>query len=260
MTDVQRVPGDPAAERQWSWRAAVAITTVVAIAGVGLTMNQFFINYLHDQNSHTRTLGGILMMLLGIASVGLPILLICRKQSFVSLGSWRGWLLAIAIPVLYVTVVGLCLEAALRSTTLILPRPELPLAVLRYRPNQTQIKFQGRWGGGGGSDNTEVKQGVEHFASHIDQGFMKGFLPGAPDHPDRRIITIASQATALQENVIQVTLDVDALEPFRFHVENLDDIQVSRDDQAIPNSMLPTGRYQVTVIGRLQDADGLPND
>ena len=74
---------------------------------------------------------------------------------------------------------GLCLEAALRSTTLILPRPELPTAILRYRPSETRIKFVGRWGGGGGDSNdTEVIQGVEHFSSHIDQGFIKGFLPG----------------------------------------------------------------------------------
>src|SRR5688500_11801426 len=92
MTDVQRMFGDPAPERQWIWRAALAITTLVAIAGVAVSMNQFFINYLHDQNPHTRTLGGILVMLLGIAGIGLPIVLIRKRQSFVSLGLWRGWL------------------------------------------------------------------------------------------------------------------------------------------------------------------------
>jgi len=232
----------------------MAITIVVALAGVALTMNQFFINYLHDQNPHTRTLGGILMMLLGIASIGLPIVLFRTKKNFLSLGPWRGLLLAVAVPAFYVMVLVLCVEASLRSTCLILPRPELPLAVLRYRPNQTTIKFQGRWGGGGGSENTEVKQGVEHFASHIDQGFMKGFLPGAPDHPDSRIITIAGEAKALKGDMVQIALDVDAMESFRFDVENLDDIEVTRDDQVVPNSMLPSGKYQVTVSGRLKRA------
>ncbi|MGZ8940246.1 MAG: hypothetical protein ACXW32_13645 [Limisphaerales bacterium] len=80
MTNVQRVLDDPAPAHQWSWRAALAITTIVAIAGVGVTMNQFFINYLHDQNPHTRTPGGILVMLLGITSIGLPLLLILKKS------------------------------------------------------------------------------------------------------------------------------------------------------------------------------------
>jgi len=261
MTNVQRVPDDSAPPRQWSWWAALVIATAVTIAGVALAMNQFFINYLHDQNPHTRTLGGILVMFFGIASISLPLLLILKKRNFVSLGPWWGWLLAVAVPAVYVMVLGLCLEAALRSTTLILPRPELPMAVLKYRPNETRIKFLGRWGGGGGSYDAEVKQGVEHFSSHIDQGFINGFLPGAPDHPDRRIITIGGQAKALKEDMVQIALDVDALESFRFDVENLDDIDVTRDDQVIPNSMLPTGKYRVTIIGRLKKgAEGRPID
>lgn len=234
----------------WGWWFALAIWLLVAAAGFVLTCNQFFVNYLYDQNAHTRTLGGLLAMLLGLVGIFLPVLLIRNKDRFLSWRRPRRCLLAFGIPVLYVLVLILFLEASLRSTNLILPRPALPTAVLRYHPGDSRVEFRGRWGGGGGSNDAEMREGVEHFSSHIDQGFIKGFLPGAPHHPDRRLVTIVGRAKRTNPGLVQIFLDVDAEETFQFAVENLDKVKMSSGGKPVGNSVLQSGRYQIMITGR----------
>jgi uncharacterized membrane protein YhaH (DUF805 family) len=232
------------------WRIALALTVLVAVASLVLACNQFFVNYLYDQNPHTRTLGGILLMLLCVVGICLPTLLLRTRRKFLSLRRSGQWLLALGIPVLYMFMLILCAEASLRSTNLILPRPALPTAVLSYQPGDSRIEFRGRWGGGGGSNDAEIMDGVEHFSSHIDQGFVDGFLPGAPHHPDRRIVTIVGRAKRPNAGIAEVVLDVDAQEEFLIAVENLDNVKMTRDGEPVGNWALPAGKYQVTMSGR----------
>jgi hypothetical protein len=251
MATVPSETGRHPSERRWSWRIAVATTLLVAAVSLVLACNQFFVNYLYDQNAHTRTLGGILVMLLGVVGVCLPILLFRNKGRFHSLRRSRQWLLTLGMPVFSTLLFVLCIEAALRSTNLILPRPALPTAVLRYQPGDSRVEFRGRWGGGGGGSNdAEIEAGVEHFSSHIDQGFIDGFLPGAPHHPDRRIVTIVGRAQRPNPGMVQIVLDVDAQEPFQFAVENLDDVKMTREGQSILDPVLQSGKYQVAITGR----------
>ncbi len=240
----------PVPARTGCWWIALTITLLISVVCLFITVSQFLVDYLYDQNPHTRTWGGILVKLLGVVGIALPIVLLCNRGRFLSLPRSRQWSLTVGTPIVFVALFIICFEASLRSTYLILPRPTMPTAVLRYQPGESRIEFQGRWGGGGGRNDAEIIAGVEHFSSHIDQSFIDGFLPGAPHHPDRRIVTVVGKAQRLDQTRVQIVLAVDAAERFQLTVENLDDVQFTRQGEPVLDSVLPPGTYEITVVGQ----------
>jgi hypothetical protein len=136
---------DTARDRSTRWKLAVAIMGLTSTAGLILAVQQFVLKFLWDQSAHTRTAGGILFMLLGAFGICLPILLARQKARFLALTPSRQWMAAFGIPLCYVSAFVLCMEASMRSATLILPRPFTPTAVLRYDPGDARVQFQGGW-------------------------------------------------------------------------------------------------------------------
>ncbi len=158
-------------DRRWSWVIALATTSLVAVAGFALAVHQFILKFLYDQSSYTRTLGGVLFFVLGFAGICLPIVLLRNRRLFLSLRPSLQWLLAGGIPLLHVLVLVVCLETAQRSTTILLPRPFTPTAIVHYRPGGSRIEFRGGWRpdiGPSGSRGADVlPDGSEEFSSHL---------------------------------------------------------------------------------------------
>jgi len=244
MAKVAPETGPSPTERRSRWAIALATASVVAVAGLVFVIPQFVVKYLWDQSAHARTIGGVVSMLLGVVGICLPILLLRKKQHFLSLRPSRQWLLAIGVPLAYVLVFALCMEASLRSTTLVLPRPFTPTAVVRYDPGGSGVKFRGGWNPilESGSTDAKLQDGVEEFSSYLYQGFVR--------HPRREAISIVGRAKLLDDGAIQITLDVDAKESVRFSVQNLDNVKISRDGQPISEADSQSGKFQVTITGR----------
>jgi hypothetical protein len=237
-----RTPG-----RRMRWVIALMTTSLVAVTAFVFAVHQFVLKYLYDQSAHTRTLGGILLIVLGIAGIGLPIVLVRRRQSFLSLRPLRQWLLAFGIPLLHVLMLALCLEASLRSRTLLLPRPFTPTAVVHYRPGDSRIEFRGGWrkdvGPAGYNDAEVLPDGSEVFSSYLVQSFMRDALGG------RETIAIVGRAKRGNDGSVEIILDVNAREAIQFAVESLDDVRIMRDGQPLVESAPQAGTFQVTITG-----------
>ncbi len=244
MANVTTETGPLTTERRTRWVIALATTSLVAVAGLVFAGPQFVVKFLWDQSAHSRTIGGVGCLLLGVVGIGAPIALLGKKQRFLALRPSRQWLLAIGVPVAYVLVFALCMEASLRSTTLILPRPFTPTAVVRFNPGGSGVKFRGGWNPilESGSTDAKLQEGVEQFSSHLYQGFIR--------HPRRETITIVGRTRLLDDGAVQITLEVDAKEPVRFLVQNLDNVKITRDGQRISETDSISGKHQVTIMGR----------
>jgi hypothetical protein len=68
------------------------------LLGLLFAGQQFGVKFLHDQSPHTRTVWGILYMLLGGLGPLLPLLLVRKRQRFVRLSAPGQWLVAVALP------------------------------------------------------------------------------------------------------------------------------------------------------------------
>ena len=229
---------------QSRWVLALAISSLVAIGGLVFAGLQFVVKFLWDQSAHTRTIGGVVCMLLGVICIVLPILVFREKKRFLAMRASRQWLFAFGVPVAYVFVFGLCLEASLRSTTLVLPRPFTPTAVVRYDPGGSGVRIRGGWNPilESGSTDANLQQGEDQFSSHLYQGFLR--------HPRRETITIIGRIKLLKDGTVLFTLDVNADEAVRFSVQNLDIATITRDGQPIGEADSHLGKYQVIIAGR----------
>jgi len=245
MADLTTNPGPATTVRRSRWIFAIGTTSLAAFAGLGLAILQFVQEFLYDQSAHMRTVGGVLFMLLGVVGICLPMVLLRQRRRFLSLRPSRQWLLAAGIPLAFASVLAVCWEASLRSANLILPRPFPPTAVVRYDPGDSRVEFRGGWKpvvGPGGHNDAEVRNGAEHFSSYLHQGFIR--------HPDRETIAIVGRAKKLNDETVQIILDVDAKEPVRFSVENLDDVAITRDGHPLGKSDSQSGTFQITITGR----------
>lgn len=240
--------GPPSSARRWCWMIAMAATSLVAVAGFALTVHQFVLKFLYDQSSYTRTLGGVLFILLGFAGIELPMVLLRHRQRFLSLRTSRQWLLTAGIPLVHGLVLAACLEAAQRSRTIILPRPFAPTAIVRYRPGNSRVSFRGGWrpdvGAAGYNDAKVLPDGSEAFSSYLFQSFIRDPLAG------REAVAIVGRAQREKDGSVQIWLEVDAKEAIRFAVENLDDVMIVRDGRPLVESQSQSGTFQVTVTGR----------
>lgn len=132
MTDVETRSEESASRRRSRWLLAFAFTSLVTAAGLGVALQQFFLKFRWDESAHTRTLPGVLYMSLGVLGVYLPIRLIRTRQRFSDLSPSRQWSAVIGVPALYLFAFAVSVEASRRTTTLILPRPFAPTAVVTY--------------------------------------------------------------------------------------------------------------------------------
>ena len=244
MTDVATETGSTATGHRSHWLFALVTTSIVTVAGLGAAVQQFVLKYLWDQSAHTRTIGGVLFMLIGVVGICLPILLVRHKRRFVPLRPSRQWLLAIGIPLAYVAGFALLMELSMRSTTLLLPRPFTPTAVLVYEPEDLHVEFRGGWKKHleSGHSGANMRRGDDRFSSQLFQGFQR--------HPRRETVTIVGAVKHLDDGSVQITLDVDATESVRFSVENLDGVEIHRDGQRIGESDSQSGQFQLRITGR----------
>ena len=247
MASVASETGRRISNRRAIWMIALAITSLVAIAGFAFAVHQFILKYLYDQSSYTRTLGGILMILLGFAGICLPIVLFRNRQRFLSLRPSRQWLLAVGIPLVHVLMLAALLEASQRSRTIILPRPFTPTAIVQYRPGDTRVEFRGGWRlhvGGAYNDAEVLPDGSEEFSSYLDERFIRDAFGGL------ELVAIVGRATLDNDGFVQILLEVAAKEAIRFAVENLDDVTIMRDGRPLVESQAQSGTFQVTITGR----------
>jgi hypothetical protein len=226
MENVATETGSSTTERRSRWLFALVTTSLVTVAGLVIAVQQFVLKCLWDQSAHTRTIGGVLYMLLGVVGICLPLLLFRHKRRLLSARPSRQWLL-VGIPLAYMMAFALCLEASLRSTTLVLPRPFTPTAVVRYDASGSGVRIRGGWNPNLQSSSTDAKLhgGVDEFSAHLYQGFHR--------HPRHETITIVGRAKLLDGGAVQISLDVDAEEAIRFAVEDLADVKITRDGQPI---------------------------
>ncbi|MBA3311962.1 MAG: hypothetical protein M3552_18330 [Planctomycetota bacterium] len=229
---------------------ALATTSLVTVAAFAFAVHQFVLKYLYDQSSYTRTPGGVLMIMLGFAGICLPIVLLRKRQRFLSLRPSRQWLLTVGISLVYVLVLAVCLEASHRSRTIILPRPFTPTAIVHYRPGDSRVEFRGGWrpdvGPAGYNDAEVLADGSEEFSSYLHQSFIRDA------HAGPETVAIIGRAERGNDGSVQIILEVDAREAIRFSVENLDDVTIMRDGRPLVESQSQSGTFQVTITGRLK--------
>lgn len=241
------VPATPEGSMRLRWGVALASTSLVVTVGLVVAIQQFVLKFLWDQSAHTRTVGGVLYLLLGVVGIGLPILLYRKRRQFLALSPTRQWLLALLVPVAYVLAFALCMECPMRSTFLVVPRPFTSTAVVQISSDKSGVEFRGGWRPDleSGRNDARNQDGVEQFSSHLYQSFLR--------HPRRETVTIVGRTERLNDGTVQVTLDVDATEPVRFSAENLESVQITRDHQPIAESNARSGNYEVIITGRLKN-------
>lgn len=248
MAFVQSKTGDRTSDRRAGWMIALAMTSLVAIAGFAFAMHQFILKYLYDQSSYTRTPSGVLLLLLGFGGICLPIVLHRNRHRFLSKRTSRQWFLAVGIPLLHVLALASCLEASYRSRTIILPRPFTPTAIVQYRPSNTRVEFRGGWRpdvGLAGYNNSELlPDGSEEFSSYLSETFIRDAIGG------HETISIIGRAQRGNDETIHLRLAVDAREPIRFAVENLNDVTITRDGRPLLQTHSQSGKFQVIITGR----------
>lgn len=247
MANVTPETDSATTERHPRWLFALVTTSLVTVAGLVAAVQQFVVKFLGDQSAHTRTLWGLLYMLLGVVGVCLPVLLLRYKKRFLSLGPSRQWVVSLGIPTVYVLAFAFCMDASTRSTTLIVPR-RTPTAVVHFEPTKMRVivVFRDGWTGQEleyGSNRADLRRGDQRFSAALYQGFMRRI-------PRRETVSISGRVKQLGNGTIQMTLDVDAREPVRLAVENLENVQVRRDGERIGESTSQSGTFQLTITGR----------
>jgi len=254
MTDAESQSAQTAAKPRSRWALAMTFTAVVTVAGFVVALQQFTVKYLYDESPHTRTLGGLLYMLLGLAGLYLPFRLLRRRKQFADLSPARQWFAVLGVPLLYLLAFAACVEASLRSTTMILPKPFTQIVVVTYDGSGPQ-DFRKRTGmqfrnalrenhlTGGHGHKFSDDGAVERFRADYD----KGFLRSADRLP---IATFDGETRRLEDGRVQISIDVDAKEPLRFSVRGLERVEMTRDGKPIDQSDENPGKYTIVIVGR----------
>lgn len=235
------------------WVLAFALTTLVTAAGFVVALQQFIAKFLWDESLHTRTIGGALYMSLGLAGLYLPLRLLGKRSHFAQLSSARQWLNTLGVPVLYVLAFVACVEASMRSTNVILPRPFTPIVVVTYNASlprihkhRTGIEFRNAIREdhltGGFGHRSRRDDDVERFQADYDEGFLR--------HDERlRMATFDGETRLLEDGRIQVSIEVDAKERLQFDVRGLDNVVITRDGKTIDRSDARSGKYEIVIVG-----------
>ena len=242
------LPSPDSPSGQMRWAVALAVIWIVSATAFAFGLHQFVLKFLYDQSSYTRTLGGVLLIVLSIAAIALPIVLRRNRLRFQSLRPSRQWLLAAGIPLIYVLVLAVCLQTSHRSRTIILQRPFTPTAIIHYRHGDSRIEFRGGWrpdvNQSGSNDAELLPDGSEEFSGYLHETFIRDALGG------RQTVAIVGRAKRNNDGTVRISLEVDAREAIRFDVDNLKDVEIMRDGRPIAKSQSQVGTFHVSIAGR----------
>lgn len=253
MTNVETQSEQDMPPRRSRWRFAMAITSLVTFAGLVVAVHQFALKYVWDEHAHTRTIGGLLFMSLGLLGLYLPVRLIRQRNHFADFSPARQWFCVLGVPLLYVLAYAACIGAAMRSNTLILPRPFAPTAVVTYDGSQrfgrqTNIRFRNAIreqlpgsGGFGHSADTDDDT-VERFNASFGQIFL--------GRENKEVGTLDGETQVLEDGRIEIAINVNAKERLQFAVRGLDNVTITRDGETISELDAKPGNYRIVIVGR----------
>jgi len=252
MTNVESQSEQAMPSRRSRWRFAMAITSLVTFAGLIVAVHQFALKYVWDEHAHTRTLGGLLFMSLGLLGLYLPFRLIRQRNQFADFSTARQWYSVLGVPLLYLLAYAACIGAALRSDTLILPRPFAPTAVVTYDGSQrfgrqTNIKFSNAIreqlpGSGGFGHSADTDDTVEWFNASFTQIFM--------GRQNKGMGTLDGETRVREDGRVEIAIHVNAKERLQFSVLGLDDVAITRDGESISEFDAKPGKYRIVIVGR----------
>ncbi len=230
------------------------MTVLVTAAGFIVAIQQFMAKFLWDESLHTRTLGGILYILLGLIGLYLPFRLLKRRKPFTELSPVRQWLNILGVPLLYLLAFAACMELSLRSRTVILPRPFTPTVVVTYDASlppesqrRTNIGFRNALRqdhlASSFAHRFDDDDGVESFYADYDEGFLR--------YPDRlKMATLDGETRQLEDGGVEISIDVSANERLQFSVLGLDNFVMTRDGESIAASDAKSGKYKIVITGQ----------
>ncbi|MEQ9586511.1 MAG: hypothetical protein RJS97_00825 [Parvibaculaceae bacterium] len=252
MTNVETQSAQAMPPRQPRWPFAMTIVSLVTFAGLVVAVHQFALKYLWDEHAHTRTLGGMLFMSLGLFGLYLPFRLIRQRNQFAGFPPARQRFNALGVPLLYALAYAACIGAALQSDTLILPRPFAPTAVVTYDGSQrfgrqTSIRFSNAIrdqlpGSGGFDHSANTDDTVERFTASFRQIFL--------GRENKEMGTLDGETRVREDGRAEIAINVNAKERLQFSVLGLDDVAITRDGESIDEFDAKPGKYKIVIVGR----------
>ncbi len=252
MTNVETQSEQTTLARRSRWPLAIIFTSLVTLAGFIVALQQFTGKFLWDESLHTRTIGGVLYMLLGLVGLYLPYRLIRRREQFPNLSPPRQWFNILGVPLLYLLAFAACFEASLRSKTMILPRPFTPTIVVIYDTSlapqsRTRIEFRNALRQDHLTSIFDRRSNDDDVVERFHAGYDEGFLR----HHDRlQMATLDGETRQLEDGLVKISIHVDAKERLQFSVLGLDNVVITRDGDSINESDAKSGKYQVVIIGQ----------
>lgn len=232
-----------------AWRFARTGFAFAAFAGVLLGAQQFLVKFLHDQAAHTRTVWGLLFMLLAVAGPVLPLWLLRKREAFAQLPKAKQWTTALTIPAFYLCALGLCMVASTYTKRLLIGRHGLSVLV-RVNPDRpdrfTTLEMHGL-GRELPSAQTRREDGPEHRFEFVGyQSYLR--------YP--RDITMSAKGAARThaDGNVEISLNVDATESFRLQLAGLAAAEVVTQGGNVvadPFQFRP-GKHELIVKGRPQ--------
>lgn len=252
MTNLETQSEQATPPRRSRWRFAMTTTSLVAFTGFVVAVHQFALKYVWDQHAHTRTLGGLLFMSLGLLGLYLPFRLIRRQNQFAAFSTVRQWFGVLGVPLLYVLTYAACIGAALKSDTLILPRPFAPTAVVTYDGSQrfgrqTNIRFSNAIrehhpGSGGFGHDADTDDTVERFNASFTQVFL--------GRENQEMGRLDGETRVREDGRVEIAISVDARERLQFAVRGLHNVAITRNGESISEFDAKSGKYKIVIVGR----------
>jgi hypothetical protein len=226
-------------------RFGLVVLGIFGLIGFVFGVQQFLVKFLYDQSAHTRTIWGLLYLLLSILGPALPLLLILKRKAFARLGRARRWAVVLAIPMLYWTAIVLCMVASTDTKTLIINRAGLKLLVRLdpanpNRPASVEMHGLMRELPWGRSRDADAGTNSFHFMGY--QTYRR--------FPNDVTISARETSRVRDDGSVELTLETNATETFRLQVEGLAKIQITRNGQPVSNqTSFAPGKHQISVIG-----------
>jgi lipid-A-disaccharide synthase-like uncharacterized protein len=247
MSQVQEQVPVVEPRRLVTWKLALLTFSLAGLVGLTLAVQQFLVKFLYDQSAHTRTIWGLLFMVLGVLGPVLPLLLVIKRRAFARLGRGKQWAAVVAIPALYGAAFALCFVASTYTQTLIMDRPSLTLLVRfdRAKANEPiSVVMHGlmrEMPSGRGYRDADGGARRYHFQGY--EGYLR--------FPQEVTIRAEGTSRAREDGSVEIALDFDVKETFRLQVEGLAEAQITRDGEAVPDrAKFGPGKYKVVITGR----------
>jgi hypothetical protein len=227
-------------------RLGFVVFGLAGLAGLIIGLQQFLLKFLYDQAAHTRTIWGLLFMLLGILGPALPLLLFLKRKAFARLAPGKRWAVILAIPVLYLSAIGLCILASTHTKTLIIHQMGLNIFVRVDPANPSRIaslELRGPSLKPYSFGYLSPDDGTNRFHFKARQSYVR--------FPETVTIKADGTSRVRDDGNVEIMLDFDAAEPFRLHAHGLANIRMERDRETVPNpTKFKPGKYRITITGR----------